>query len=77
NFSTESPLTALSMTEAITAAVGRPDLEPVVEATAHHEIQDQFLSAAKARDVLGWAPLHGLEEGLRRTVDWYREYLAA
>jgi CDP-glucose 4,6-dehydratase len=77
NFSTESPLTALSMTEAITAAVGRPDLEPVVEATAHHEIQDQFLSAAKARAVLGWEPLHGLEEGLRRTVEWYREYLAA
>ncbi|HVU78244.1 MAG TPA: NAD-dependent epimerase/dehydratase family protein [Gaiellaceae bacterium] len=76
NFSTESPLTALSMTEAITAAVGRPDLEPLVEATAHHEIQDQFLSAAKARSVLGWEPLHGLEEGLRRTVEWYRDYLA-
>jgi CDP-glucose 4,6-dehydratase len=77
NFSTESPLTALAMTEAITAAVGRPDLEPLVEATAHHEIQDQFLSAAKARAVLGWEPLHGLEEGLRRTVEWYRAYLDA
>ena len=75
NFSTESPLTALAMTEAITGAVGRPDLDPLVEATAHHEIQDQFLSAAKARAVLGWEPLHGLEEGLRRTVAWYRDYL--
>jgi CDP-glucose 4,6-dehydratase len=75
NFSTESPMTALAMTEAITAAVGRPDLEPLVEATAHHEIQDQFLSAAKARAALGWEPLHGLEEGLRRTVAWYRDYL--
>lgn len=75
NFSTESPLTALAMTEAITGAVGRPDLEPLVEAIAHHEIQDQFLSAAKARAVLGWEPLHGLEEGLRRTVAWYRDYL--
>jgi dTDP-D-glucose 4,6-dehydratase len=23
----------------------------------------------------GWAPQVTLEEGLRRTIDWYREYL--
>ena len=75
NFSTESPLTALAMTEAITAAVGRPDLSPVVEATAHHEIQDQFLSAEKARTRLGWRPAFTLEEGLRRSVAWYAGHL--
>jgi CDP-glucose 4,6-dehydratase len=75
NFSTESPLTALAMTEAITAAVGRPDLAPVVEARAHHEIQDQFLSAEKARTRLGWRPAFTLEEGLRRTVAWYAGHL--
>ncbi len=30
-----------------------------------------------ARQLLGYQPLVGFEEGLRRTVDWYREELAA
>lgn len=29
----------------------------------------------KARTLLGWFPKTSLEEGLRRTVTWYREYL--
>ena len=36
------------------------------------------MSAAndRARDLLGWTPAIGFEEGLRRTVDWYRSFLA-
>lgn len=77
NFSTEQPLSALEMTRAILRAAGRPDLEPVIEGTARHEIQDQYLSAEKARRELGWRPVHGLDEGLRRTVAWYRSRLGA
>jgi CDP-glucose 4,6-dehydratase len=75
NFSTESPLDALAMTGRILAACGRSDLEPVVEASATHEIQDQYLSAEKARTQLRWRASHGLEGGLARTVAWYRDYL--
>lgn len=75
NFSTESPLSALEMTRAVLRACGRPDLEPVVEGTARFEIQDQYLSAEKARRMLGWSARHGLEDGLRRTVTWYRDRL--
>lgn len=28
---------------------------------------------SRARDILGWEPVIGLEEGLRRTVEWFRE----
>jgi dTDP-glucose 4,6-dehydratase len=31
---------------------------------------------SKARKVLGWEPTVTLEEGLRRTVAWFRAYLA-
>lgn len=30
------------------------------------------LDASKAREVLGWIPSVSLEEGIRKTVDWYR-----
>jgi CDP-glucose 4,6-dehydratase len=76
NFSTESPLSALEMCRAVLAACGRPDLEPEILGTATHEIDEQHLSAAKARACLGWKPRYGLEEGLRRTVHWYAGTLA-
>jgi len=41
---------------------------------AGNEIKHQYLSAKKAREVLGWKPKYTLEEGLRRTVRWYMEY---
>ena len=31
-------------------------------------------SIAKARAELGYAPTIGLSEGIRRTLDWYREH---
>ena len=49
-----------------------PSKAPAVLNEAQHEIHYQYLSAAKARRELAWAPLYPLEEGLRRTVAWYR-----
>jgi CDP-glucose 4,6-dehydratase len=60
----------------VLAACGRADLELDIRAEAVHEIAHQYLSAAKARERLCWAPAHGIDEGLRRTVAWYRRHLA-
>ena len=75
NYSNELQLTAANMTRRVLAACGRPDLEPDIRDEAVHEIAHQYLSAAKARERLGWTPAHGLDEGLRRTVAWYRGHL--
>jgi nucleoside-diphosphate-sugar epimerase len=32
------------------------------------------LDTAKARDILGWAPKVSLDEGIKKTVDWFRMY---
>lgn len=76
NFSTETQLTVLELAGLIAKATGRTDLEPDVQATADNEIPHQYLSAAKARRMLGWAPSYTIEEALAVTVDWYRRWLA-
>jgi CDP-glucose 4,6-dehydratase len=50
------------------------DLEPDIRNEATHEIREQRLSAAKARSRLGWTPLFSLDEGLARTIQWYRRF---
>jgi CDP-glucose 4,6-dehydratase len=48
----------------------------VVLDEAPNEIQAQYLDSGKAQSVLGWAPQYTLEQGLRETMTWYREFLA-
>lgn len=74
NFSTETPMTALALVEAIQAVAGT-DLAPEVLGGGQHEIPAQHLSAAKARDVLGWVPTRTVAEALGETVGWYRREL--
>ena len=75
NFSNELQVDVLSLTKKILAHV-QSDLDPDVRADAKHEIQHQWLTAAKARRELQWTPQFTLEEGLARTVAWYREFLS-
>jgi CDP-glucose 4,6-dehydratase len=74
NFSTETPLTVLELVAQLQDAAGTA-LEPDIRATASHEIDRQFLSAAKARKVLDWAPTVTVPDALVQTVAWYRDYL--
>ncbi len=77
NFSGEKPTSVLELVHTIRRLMQREDVEPDVRNTARGEIRDQYLSAAKARERLGWTPAYGLEAGLRETIDWYRAYLGA
>lgn len=75
NFSNELQEDVVSLSRRIVSRMGST-LEPDVRSEATHEIQHQWLSAAKARRELNWAPLFTLDEGLDRTIAWYREFLA-
>jgi CDP-glucose 4,6-dehydratase len=74
NFSIETPLSVLEITEQVLIAMGRQDLRPVILNQAKAEIQEQYLSAARARQELNWKPMHTLEESLAETVAWYRTW---
>jgi CDP-glucose 4,6-dehydratase len=51
-------------------------LEPDIRNEASNEIRHQYLSAERARRLLNWSPLFTLEEGLARSIAWYREFLS-
>jgi len=75
NFSNESPIAVKDMVARILTVMDSR-LEADVRNEAQNEIRAQFLDATKARRVLGWAPRFSLDDGLRRTVTWYRNALA-
>lgn len=74
NFSYERPMSALEVVRhVLTSMVATVDPEIRNEAT--NEIRSQSLRATKARQVLGWRPIHDFEGGLERTIHWYRRFL--
>jgi CDP-glucose 4,6-dehydratase len=75
NFSNESPIAVHDMVKRILKVMGS-GLGADIRNEAKHEIGSQYLDATKARNVLGWTPRFSLDEGLRRTVDWYRRALS-
>jgi CDP-glucose 4,6-dehydratase len=74
NFSNEIQVTVLDLVQRILRLMGS-DLLPEVRNEASNEIRHQYLSAEKARRVLGWQPLFTLDGGLDRTIRWYEAFL--
>jgi CDP-glucose 4,6-dehydratase len=74
NFSNEIQINVLQLVNQILRLMGS-ELTPDIQATATNEIRHQYLSAAKAREKLNWRPAFTLEEGLIRTIAWYRDFL--
>lgn len=77
NFSNEIQLSVLALTQKLLTLMGREDLQPIVQGNNRGEIKDQWLSAAKAREHLGWRPHYELDTALTETIAWYREHLAS
>jgi len=75
NFSTGNRLNVLEVVQKILEACGRTDLQPIVLNQAKAEIHDQTLSSEKAHRLLNWSPKYTIEEGMRETVLWYKNYL--
>lgn len=72
NFSYGQPMTVLQVVERILGLMGS-ELEPVVQDSAKHEIEEQWLDATKACNELNWEPKMGLDEGMTLTIERYRE----
>jgi CDP-glucose 4,6-dehydratase len=69
----ERPHAVREVVEAIVAAAGggiEADFQG--SGSPDGEIDRQFVDSTKLRELTGWRPEVGLEDGLRRTLEWYR-----
>jgi UDP-glucuronate 4-epimerase len=71
NLGGDRPVRLNALIEQIAALVGR---QPIIERKPPHpaDVPATWADVRKAQRLLGWTPQVSLEEGLRRTVEWYR-----
>ncbi len=71
-----TPHRVVDVVRLICRLAGRPDLEPEVRGTGRPggTIDRRWVDASRLRGLTGWEPRVGLEDGLRRTIDWYRAH---
>ncbi|MFN7948202.1 MAG: GDP-mannose 4,6-dehydratase [Blastocatellia bacterium] len=78
NFGTNHPVQMLELVSRIIELAGKSrKLEPKVmlKTKIAGEIDAQYLSAEKVGARLGWRAEISLDEGLKRTIEWYRNHL--
>jgi CDP-glucose 4,6-dehydratase len=72
----DAPHSVLEIVELMCKVAGTsvtPDVRGT--GTPPGEITRQWVDSTKLRTMSGWAPRVSLEDGLGRTVDWYREHV--
>lgn len=75
NFGTDLPVSVRDLIQTIGTLAGTPVRLVRSGHVREHEISDQYVSWEKAGRILGWKPKVSLTEGLKRTIDWYKQYL--
>ncbi|WP_129597657.1 GDP-mannose 4,6-dehydratase [Anaerophilus nitritogenes] len=73
NFGSEGYLSVIELVKLILKLMDS-HLEPIVLNEGNHEIKNQYLSIEKSKKILKWKPHFTLEEGIKKTIDWYRKY---
>ncbi len=72
NIGTNKPTTVKQLYASVTKALGLK-VPPVYGPPRAGDVQANYLSYAKAKRELGWAPKVGLDEGIRHTVRFFQE----
>ena len=73
NFSNEIQISVLDLVNKIIDLMDS-NLKPVILNEATNEIKHQYLSAKKAKDLLGWKPQFDINTGLQKTISYYIDF---
>lgn len=73
NFSNENPISVLELVGKIYKMSDKKPSYKIL-GKAQYEIKHQYLSSKKAKKILGWKPKYSLEEGLKKTIVWYKNF---
>jgi CDP-glucose 4,6-dehydratase len=76
NFHPARPTTVLELVKTIVKISDHRELEPEVRGQPG-KYEYEYLSAERARRVLGWEPRYSLEQGLAETYAWYKQQRGA
>lgn len=74
NLGWNRPASVLHVLRLIVKTMKKPHLKPEATNVRMSHIPKQYLSAAKIRKMVGWKPEIPLEEGTKRTVEWYMDF---
>lgn len=75
NFGSGKPINVVDLFKLIAKLCGKPRTKYRILGAAKNEIDRQYQAIGKAGKILNWQPKFSLEDGLRRTIRWYRGYL--
>jgi nucleoside-diphosphate-sugar epimerase len=75
NVATAHQISLKQLFETVKRTVGSA-LDPIYAEPRAGDVRDSLADIGKARRLLGYTPIVGFDEGLRRTVAWYRESMA-
>ena len=66
-------ITLNELLEVLKKLVGKTEVAPEYRETRAGDVRHSLADITRARQMLGYEPGVGLEEGLRRTIDWWKQ----
>ncbi len=73
NFGGGNPISVKDLVMLIAKIYSGKEIEPIILMKPQGIFQKTCLDISKAKTLLGWEPQITLQEGLRETIDWYKE----
>jgi CDP-glucose 4,6-dehydratase len=73
NVTADEPISVIELVGKILEVAGS-DLAPDVQGAPDPDPEYEYQLNLKGRKAVGWSPRFSLEEGLRLTLEWYREH---
>ncbi|RLE63642.1 MAG: hypothetical protein DRJ38_07015 [Thermoprotei archaeon] len=71
NIATGKPTKIVDLAKLVMKLFKNEDLKPIFENPRPGDIRHSYASITKAVEKLGWKPSTGLEEGLKKTIEWF------